>query len=758
MLTAASAFPLAVNMPSAPLVSVVLAARDAERFFGQAVDSILRQSMSDLELVVVDDGSRDSTPELLAAVADPRLVIVRNEEPAGLAAALNRGFAQARGRYVARMDADDVALPDRLALQLARLRSTRRPTVVGGGVAELDEAGRVGAVHVVPSGAVVTRWLSLFGTPFFHPTVVVDRDVLERHGLRYDAAYDAGDASTEDYDLWARLLEVADGDNVATPVLLYRRHEGQASERRREHQLELRRRIALRGIAAVAPALGPEEAELAWLVGDARDIPHGQAVQAVDAHLTLLDAFADAYVGRGEELRPVRQRAARAVARVALRTRGSEGVQLFRRASALDPVFAIHVARGRLRRRRLAQATRSEAAPWLAQLGSTEPAGEPPRVVVVSPEPTPFRSLMFDRIATRPEIDLTVVYAGRTIARRTWTIVPRHHAVFLGGLRVPGASKLLLHDYPLTFGILGALADARPDVVVVSGWSTFACQAAMLWCRAKRVPYVLLVESHDIGPRSGWRRIVKGVIVPRAVQSAARVLVIGRLARESVLARGGRPERIAWFANTIDVVDWGNRVDRLADRRPALRSDLGAGDDDDVVVLCVARLVPEKGLETLIRAVAEAHDPRLLVVIQGQGPDGPELERLATELGVRLRLVGDVPWERVVEAYVAADIFALLSTHESWGVVVNEAAACGLPLILSDRVGAAYDLLRDGENGALVPSGDVVATAGAIRDLAADPAARLAEGACSRELMRGWGYEPSMDAFVIAVREAIASR
>ena len=73
---------------------------------------------------------------------------------------------------------------------------------------------------------------------------------------------------------------------------------------------------------------------------------------------------------------------------------------------------------------------------------------------------------------------------------------------------------------------------------------------------------------------------------------------------------------------------------------------------------------------------------------------------------MRLLLLPDVPWERIVERYALADVFALLSRHEPWGVVVNEAAACGLPLVLSDRVGAAYDLLEDGRNGRLVPVDD----------------------------------------------------
>ena len=179
---------------------------------------------------------------------------------------------------------------------------------------------------------------------------------------------------------------------------------------------------------------------------------------------------------------------------------------------------------------------------------------------------------------------------------------------------------------------------------------------------------------------------------------------------------------------------------------------------DDVIVLCVARLGPEKRLDDLVRAVAAADDRRLLLVLAGEGPERQRLERLAKELEIRLVLLGDVEWERIVELYVAADVFALLSERETWAVVVNEAAACGLPLVLSDRVGAAHDLLRDGENGALVPAGDVDAAARALRELAADPERRRAQGARSRALAHDWGYGPSIEGFLDAVREAMQDR
>jgi glycosyltransferase involved in cell wall biosynthesis len=303
---------------------------------------------------------------------------------------------------------------------------------------------------------------------------------------------------------------------------------------------------------------------------------------------------------------------------------------------------------------------------------------------------------------------------------------------------------VLRHDYPLTLGISRALRDAGPDVVVVSGWSTFASQAAIAWSRAHRVPYVLLVESHDLGPRAGWRRVMKGTVVPRLVRGAASVLVVGAAARESVLARGAPPERVRVFANTVDVELWMQRADRLPVRP----------NEDDVAILSVGRLAAEKGLDVLVRAIARTADARLRVIVAGSGPEERRLMRLAEQLGVRLTIRGDLSEDALAEEYAAADVFALLSLRETWGVVVNEAAASGLPLVLSDRVGAAYDLLRDGENGFVVSSRDVDAAAEALSKLAADAKLRRRMGDRSRELVRGWGYEASVENFVAAVREA----
>lgn len=755
-------------MPAAPLVSVLLAVSNGERYLRAALASILRQTVTDLELVVVDDGSTDETGNILAAVDDPRLLVLRNEERLGLAASLNRGLDEARGRYVARLDADDVALPRRLERQLQRMVSGSSIAVAGSAVLDIDAYGRPGALHLMPADPVAVRWAALFSSPFFHPSVLAERAVLERHGLRYDSEY----LESEDYDLWTRLLMHAEGDNLPEPLVLYRVHPGQASRVRGELQRTFQERVSLREIGRVAPELEADRAELVRRVGAGLPIDGERLEDAATAYVDLLHAFELTVQQSVARSKPAREAASRALARLALQASGRVRGTLLRRAVTLDPLLTTHAAIRRTRRLASGRSARVEATAWLSDLhegetlqqtvtrsfetGETESRAAI-RVAAVFPEPTPYRAPLLDRVAAQPDVDLTVIYAAQTVAGRTWRIDPRHRAVFLRGARVPGAREILHHDYPVNPGVTRALAAARPEVVVISGWSTFAAQAAIVWSRLHRVPYVLIVESHDEGPRPGWRRRVKGTVVPRVVEGSSGVLVTGTLARRSMVARGAPPERVRIFANTIDVEEFGAQADRLANRRHDLRHELGAG-PDDVVVLSVARLAPEKGLDVLIHAVAEAEDPRILLVLAGQGPERERLEDLAGVRGVRLTLAGDREWERIVEIYVASDVFALLSQREPWAVVVNEAAACGLPLVLSDRVGAAHDLLRAGENGFLVRAADVDAASAALRSLAADPSMRQAFGTRSRELAQDWGYGPSVAGFLAAVREAVGDK
>jgi hypothetical protein len=201
-------------------VSVVLPVRDAAPYLADAVESVLAQTETDLELVAVDDGSTDDSPAMLErfAQADARVRVFR-QPPSGLAAALNRGVAEARAPYLARMDADDVALPHRLERQLGLLDARRDVGVVGSAFRFLGPGGRV--VAYPTRDADIRRALAEYNC-IAHPTATIRADALrDVGGYRL--------ANAEDYDLWLRLAERWRLANLAEPLLLYRHHQRQFS-------------------------------------------------------------------------------------------------------------------------------------------------------------------------------------------------------------------------------------------------------------------------------------------------------------------------------------------------------------------------------------------------------------------------------------------------------------------------------------------------------------------------------------------------
>lgn len=206
-----------------PLVTVLMPLFNGAAFVREAVASILAQSWCDFELLIIDDGSSDTGPEIVKGFDDNRIVHLHNSNNIGVAATLNRGLDLARGRYVARMDADDICLPDRLAHQVAFMEK-HLDVGISGGWARLFGNGLpyTAKTPLVPDE--VSAYL-LFENPFWHMTVIMRRQFLNDLGLRYDSSY----TRSEDFELWTRAAEHFNLANMAEVFVRVRRCEGSAT-------------------------------------------------------------------------------------------------------------------------------------------------------------------------------------------------------------------------------------------------------------------------------------------------------------------------------------------------------------------------------------------------------------------------------------------------------------------------------------------------------------------------------------------------
>jgi glycosyltransferase involved in cell wall biosynthesis len=368
------------------------------------------------------------------------------------------------------------------------------------------------------------------------------------------------------------------------------------------------------------------------------------------------------------------------------------------------------------------------------------------RILIVTEIPAPFRIPLFNALAREHGVELQVCFLAERDPRRTHYRVYRDEFAFdevvLPGIGLRRGGRWLM----LNRGVLRLLRRTRPDVIVAGGWNQPTFWQVLLAARLTRTPALLWVESTSRDARVGGapaRRLRR-----LALCLAVGFVVPGRASREYLRGLGVPDERIAVAPNAVELRIFVERVDAERTDRAALCERLGL---DGCVFLYVGRLDAEKGLDILLGAMRDV--PGTLVLI-GSGPLEPELRRSA---GERVRLLGALARDELVPWYAAADVLVLPSRSEPWGMVLNEAAAAGLPLVATEAVGAAHDLIEPGGNGFRVPVDDQAALAEALRSLAADPELRAAFGRRSRELserFRPEDWAAAIAAFASATVEA----
>lgn len=232
-----------------PTVSVIMPVYNGERYLHQALESILTQTFTDFEFIIIDDGSTDNTWDILTEFArqDTRVVLHRNPKNLHLIRTLNKGLTLARGEYIARQDADDISLPERLAAQVSYLQHHPEVGLLGTAYYRLYDQGQL-SLRQPPITDTEIRWKLLFGNIWCHPSMMFRRRILEdNEPFRREFVH------VEDYELWTRLVKQTRAYTLPTPLVLYRVHEGSICTTHYEEQAQRVMALSAEQINALFP-------------------------------------------------------------------------------------------------------------------------------------------------------------------------------------------------------------------------------------------------------------------------------------------------------------------------------------------------------------------------------------------------------------------------------------------------------------------------------------------------------------------------
>lgn len=220
-----------------PRVSVLMPAYNSEKYIAEAIESILSQTFTDFEFIIINDGSTDDTAKIVRKYArrDPRIKFIDNKRNQGLIAVLNQGLDLCTGEYIARMDSDDISRPERFKLQVDYMDTHPNVGVVGGKIRVF------GSLTCIPEYSPTIKLFDLliYGSRVSHPTAMIRTSVLRNNKIYYDPKY----PHAEDYGFWVSIARVSEIHNLQTVLLDYRWHDTNVSVLHHKTQMESAERV-----------------------------------------------------------------------------------------------------------------------------------------------------------------------------------------------------------------------------------------------------------------------------------------------------------------------------------------------------------------------------------------------------------------------------------------------------------------------------------------------------------------------------------
>ena len=244
-----------------PVVSVIMPVYNTGKYLAAAIASVLGQTFSDFELIILNDGSTDDSETVVKNFTDPRIIYLKNERNLGLIATLNTALSQCKGEFIARMDGDDICHSERLAAQLRFLNAHPEISVCGTFFYSLEKKSRT--KKYLPESSYEISAEMFFRCPVAHPSVMIRSAVVKKYNLRYSEDF----PYAEDFELWTRL--VMNGEklaNVPEFLLDYRVHQGQITQQKYDLKESTRERVVEKYLSSFGMVLSKEEwAEFHWM-------------------------------------------------------------------------------------------------------------------------------------------------------------------------------------------------------------------------------------------------------------------------------------------------------------------------------------------------------------------------------------------------------------------------------------------------------------------------------------------------------------
>jgi glycosyltransferase involved in cell wall biosynthesis len=318
-----------------PLLSVILPAYNAEAYLESAICSILGQSFENFELIVINDGSTDRTGQMLEAIGDRRLRVINHERNAGLISGLNEGIDASTGKYIARMDADDICEPSRFLRQIEYLESHLEIGVLGTAIKMIDERDRPGPTYIMPAIPSDTQWAMPLICPLAHPSVMMRADIVRSLGGYSNTALHA-----EDYDLWFRMSRETQMANLTEPLICVRKHAASVTSSQRHAHLDS---AALVSQAILFYRL--EEEVPIPVIRCLRSLGRVDSECAMHAVLIVFKLMARLRLGHPTALtKTIRRDAALRIAYLARHVSGSDRFRVIREAHKVYPFILLAIA------------------------------------------------------------------------------------------------------------------------------------------------------------------------------------------------------------------------------------------------------------------------------------------------------------------------------------------------------------------------------------------------------------------------------